>query len=415
MNRNQSTLLIFLLVVVGLAGLMIYNKRNDYSGAGNPVIGKKLLGEFPVNDVARISIKGSTNELNLAKKDGSWRVRERNDYPANYGEISESLLKLKDLKITQSEKVDPSQLARFGLVTGQGTNSATTVEFKDEKDKTLQSLVLGKKHMRKSNRPSPFGDDMEGGGWPDGRYVKVGSGNDNVILISDALDKMEPKPDQWLNKDFFKVEKVRSIAVAFPAATNSWKLSRETETGEWKLADATPTEKLDSAKTSALSNPLSAPSFNDVDTASKPEQLGLDKPTVVTLSTFEDFTYTLKVGTKTNDNYPVALTVNAQLPKERTAGKDEKPEDKDKLDKEFKEKQKKFEDKLTQEKACEKWIYLVSSWTVDPLLKERSQLLVEKKEEPKKEDKPAAADTAPKIPEPLTLPGTEEPAAASAK
>ena len=125
----------------------------------------------------------------------------------------------------------------------------------------------------------------------------------------------------------------------------------------------------------------------------KPEQTGLDKPTVVTLETFDDFTYTLKLGQKTNDNLPLVLAVTAQIPKERTPGKDEKPEDKDKLDKEFKEKQKKLEEKLSQEKGYGKWIYLVSSWTVDSLLKERSQLLAEKKEEPKKEEKPAATDS----------------------
>jgi len=316
-------------------------------------------------------------------------VRERNDYPANYTDITEFLLKVRDLKVGQSEKVGPSQLGRFGLASGDGTNAAMVVDFKDQKAKTLQTLLLGKKHMRKSPQPSPYGD-MGGGGWPDGRYIKAGPKAD-VVLVSDALDNIVPKPDQWLNKDFFKVEKVRSISVDFPVATNSWKLSRDTEAGSWKLADAKPGEELDSSKTSALSNPLSSPSFSDVDTASKPEQLGLDKPTVVTLDTFDNFSYVLKVGKKTNDNYPLAFTVNGQFQKERTPGKDEKPADKAKLDKEFKDSLKKLEDKLAQEKNYEKWTYLVSSWTLDPLLKERSQLMVEKKPEPKKETKPAAA------------------------
>ena len=44
-----------------------------------------------------------------------------------------------------------------------------------------------------------------------------------------------------------------------------------------------------------------------------------------------------------------------------------------------------------------------SKWTVDPLLKERKDLLAEKKEEPKKEEKPAATNvtTQPKIVPPL--------------
>jgi hypothetical protein len=394
MNRNQFTLLLFLLVVLGLAGLMVYNKQNEVGKGADPAIGRKLLGELPINDVAHISIKQGTNELNLVKKENLWRVRERNDYPANYSEISDFLLKAKDLKIVQSEKVGASQLPRLELVPGQSTNSALVVDLKDQNEKDIRSLLLGKKHLQKSKGPSQFGDAGEQG-WPDGRYVKVGAASDNVALISDALANLEPKPDQWLNKDFFKVEKIHSVAVEGPAVTNSWKLARDSETAEWKLADAKPAEQLDSTKTSSVGNALSSPAFTDVVTTLSPEQLGLDKPTIVNLDTFEDFSYTFKVGTKTNDNYPLAMSVSAKLATERTPGKDEKPEDKTRLDKEFKDRQKKLEDKLAQEKGYEKWVYLVSSWTLDPLLKDRLQLLAEKKPEPKKDEKPTASTEEP--------------------
>jgi len=269
------------------------------------------------------------------------------------------------------------------LAPGQDANGALVVDFKDQSDKSIRTLLLGKKHMKKGGgRPSQFGD-MGDQGFPDGRYVKVGSDSDTVALISDPLANIEPRPEQWLAKDFFKIEKARSIAVTFPNPTNSWKLSRETETGEWKLAEAQPNEQLDTSKASGVANPLASPSFTDVAVNAKPEELGLDKPTTATIETFDNFTYTLKLGQKTNDNLPLAMTVAAQPAKERTPGKDEKPEDKERLDKEFKEKQTKLEEKLAQEKPFEKWIYLVSSWTVDPLLQERSKLLVEKKEEPK--------------------------------
>jgi len=386
MNRKQLVILLLLVVVLGGAALLIRNKETASSQSGNATIGKKLLGDFAVNDVAHIAFKQGTNELNLAKKEDLWRVRERNDYPANYSEISDFLLKLRDLKIVQSDKVGPSQLARYSLGPGTGSNSVLVVEFKDQADKTLKSLLLGKKHMKKSDRPSPFAGESGDEGWPDGRYVVVGNDSQNVSLISDALANVEPKPEQWLNKDFFKVEKVRSIAVTFPAATNSWKLSRETESGEWKLADIKAGEQLDSTKASGVANPLGSPSFVDVAAKTKPDELGLNKPNVVTIDTFDNFNYMIKVGQKTNDNFPLTMTVAAQISKERAPGKDEKPEDKDKLDKEFKEKQKKLEEKLAQEKGFENWIYLVSTWTVDALLKERSHLLVEKKEEPKKDD-----------------------------
>jgi len=325
------------------------------------------------------------------------------------------LIKLGDLKIVQSEPVGASQLPKLGLVPRTETNSALVADFRDKDDKPLRSLLLGKKHMRKSNRPSPMGemDDEEGGGFPDGRYVKVGNDAKEVALISDALGNVDPKPSEWLNKDFFKVEKVRSVTVNFPVATNSWKLSRETEAGEWKLADAKPAEQIDNSKATSAGNSLSSPQFTDVSLA-KPEELGLDKPTTVTLDTFDKFIYTLKVGQKTNDNLPLMVSVAADLPKERTPGKDEKPEDKEKLDKEFKEKQKKLEEKLNQEKAYEKWTYLVSNWALDALLKERSQLLIEKKEEPKKEEKPTAETKTESPLTPLPEPAKKEDASDSA-
>jgi len=401
MNRKQLIILVVLVVVLGAAGLWL-NQRNQSSwqGGGRQGAASKLLGELPVNDVAAIVIKGGTNELELLRKDNLWRVKQRNDYPANFSEISSFLLKAADLKAAQTEEIGASQLGRYKLLPpGPGTNTAVLVELRDQGGKVIKSLLLGKTHMRKADsRPSPMGDMGESEGWPDGRYVMVGTAAKTLAVVSDPLSNLEPKPESWLNKDFFKVEKIRSIAVTYLVATNSWKVTRDTETAtEWKLADAKPDEKLDSSKTSSFSYALSSPSFNDVlpgDT--KPEQVGLDKPTVVTINTFEDFTYTLKLGQKTNDSLPLVVAVTAQIPKERTPGKDEKPEDKTRLDKEFTDKQKKLEDKLSQEKSFEKWVYQVSNWTVDSLLKERGQLLAEKKDEPKKEEakkdqEPAAA------------------------
>jgi hypothetical protein len=414
MNRKQFIILLVLVVVLGVAGKVLYQRnQTSWQGGGRQGAALKLMGDLPVNDVAAIVIKGGTNRLDLVRKDNLWQVKERNDYPANFSQIREFLLKAVDLKAAQSEEIGPSQLGRYKLLPpGPATNTAVLVEMRDQNGKVIKSLLLGKTHMRKSEgRPSPMGEMGDNEGWPDGRYVMVGTGAKTVAVISDPLSNLEAKPEAWLNKDFFKVEKIRSIAVAYPVPTNSWKVTRDTETGsDWKLADAKPEEKIDSAKTSSFSYALSSPSFTDVmPPNTKPEQTGLDKPTVITLDTFDNFTYTVKVGQKTNDNMPMVVAITAQIPKERTPGKDEKAEDKARLDKEFKDKQKKLEDKLSQEQAYEKWVYLVSNWTVDSLLKERAQLLVEKKEEPKKDEKLAAADASKKE-EPVALPAVPDPA-----
>jgi hypothetical protein len=374
-------------LVVGLVlgGIGIYlNKQKSASYSSTSKLATdKLLGDFPINDVAQITIRQSTNEVNLVKAD-AWTVKERDSYSANSGDIIELARKLWDLRPAQNQRIGESQLSRMELLPPDkgGTNSATLVELKGKDGKAIRSILMGKKSMRGGGGDDQFG----GGGFPNGRWVYLPDKPGTTYLVTEAFAEIEPKPERWLSKDFFKVEKIKSIAVTFAEATNSWKLTRETESGEWKLADAKPEEKLDPTKTSSFSYALSQPGFADVAIGLSPLQTGLDKPTTMVLETFEGLTYTLQAGAKTNDNVYLTVAVAADLPKERTPGKDEKPEDKEKLDKEFKDQQKKVEEKLSAEKRLAKSTYLVSNWTVDSLLKERSTLLAEKKEEEKKEE-----------------------------
>ena len=379
MNLKQLGILLTVVIVVGGAALLLHNRQNSSFGSGSPEMGKKLLGDFPFNDVAHIDIKNGTNELNLEKKNDLWRVHERGDYPANFSQISEFLLKARDLKVVQSEEIGPSQLPRMGLATGQGSNAAVVVEFKDQAEKPIRTMLLGKKDMKKSSGRSQFGGDES---FADGRWVKVGDGS-SIALISDPLENMEPKPDEWLNKDFFRVEKAKTIEVDFPVATNSWKLTRDSETADWKLANAKKGEELDSSKVSGVSSPFSSPNFSDVKPGTNLEESGTNKPTTVKISTFDNFDYTITLGTKTNDDVLTTVAVSAQLAKERTPGKDEKPDDKKRLDKEFTDAQQKLADKLKQEQDYEHWTYSMPSWVVDPILKQRGELLAEKKAEPK--------------------------------
>jgi hypothetical protein len=378
MNRKQFIILLVLVAVIGAAGFQVRQRGEHSWQASNQSLGRKLLPDLPLNDVAQITIKAGTGELNLAKRDNLWRVSERRDYPANFSQISGLLLKFADLKISQAEEIGPSQLGRFELLPPDaGTNTATQVEFKDAAGKTREVVLLGKKHMKKPAANSTFGG-MNDEGWPDGRYVMAGTSAKTIALVSDALEDVQPKPESWLNKDFFSIEKPRSIAVQFPEATNSWELTRASETNDWQLADAAKNEKPDATKVSSVTKPFSSPSFNDVAPAGdKPENSGLTNLTIVTVDTFDGFTYTVKLGEERNGDFPMRIAVTANLPVTRVAAKDERPEDKTKLDAEFKDRQKKLSEKLASEKKFEGWVYFVPSYNVEPVIKLRSQLLTE--------------------------------------
>jgi len=171
MKQKQLIILLVLVVALGVVGYVLRRNQQDaFIKGGGPSVDKKLFGDLPVNDVAQISIKHATDELNLAKKDDLWRVRERSDYPANFADanrgtsIRDFLTKAKDVKIVQVETVGPTHLGRLQLAPGEGSNSPVIVDLRDKDGKLIKSFSLGKKHTRKSDRPSPFGEMGDEGG-----------------------------------------------------------------------------------------------------------------------------------------------------------------------------------------------------------------------------------------------------------
>lgn len=407
MNKKQLILVIVLGLVLGGAGLFVMKNRQSSFSEGTQRMGSKLLGDYDINAIAAIRIQNASNTVNLVKAGDVWTLEERAGYPANFGTLRPLLLNLRELKVAKAVRVGPSRLPVLELVPPDKNGAGVLMELKDSSGKTTKSLLLGAKHMREATGDSPFGGDSA---WPDGRYVMVDGNPENIALVSDPLTQVEPRPQDWISKDWFKVEKLKSVSLVSTNATNNWKVARETEAGPWKLVDAKPGEELDTSKSSSVTSALSYPSFNDVATNDSPEVTGLDQPIVATLETFDDFVYTVKIGDQTaDDNYYVQVDVAGNFPKTRPPGKDEKEEDKERLDKEFQEQLKKLEDKLKAEEACEKWTYLVSKWTIDPFFKVRSDLLAEKKDDEKKADEKKEAGTAGAVlpVPPMELPGLD--------
>lgn len=376
MNRKQ----LILLIVVGLAvaGLAWYatNSHREEFDQRDVGIGQKLLGDFSGSDVAQITIKSRDAEVNLAKQDG-WVVKERSGYPASISEISELVRKLWELKPAQSQKIGQSQWGRLDLVPpgdkSGGTNTATLVELKDKDGKPIRAVLLGRKQMRDSGG--------QFGGFPVGRWIALPDNKDTAFVTSEAFAEVEPKAESWVNKDFFKIEKLKAISLVSTNATNSWSLSRTNETAEWVLADRKDGEDLDKNKLSSLNWALSSPSFNDVyPKDAEPVKDAFAAARTISLETFEGFKYVVKVGSQPDpESFYITVSASADLPKERTAPADEKAEDKEKAEKAWKEAQDKLKDKLKKEQALDKWVFKVAKWTVDSVLKDRASFFADKK------------------------------------
>lgn len=371
MNRKQFSILLAVLVILG-GGVWSLKKSDESSWTQTANrVGQTLLPNFLINDVANIRIDNGHTAVNLTKKDGQWRVKERGDYPANFSMISDLLLRIQDQKIIQSDAISPDQRPDLYLIEPiKDKPSAIAVELQDADAKSIAKLLLGKRYMKKG----PTGAEV-----PAGRYVMIAGDEKTAALVGDVLLDVEPKPENWIVKDFARAEKVKSIAFNADDGSNVWKMQREKDGGVWQLADARPNEKFDTTRGTSAVNAISMISFIDVVASTESIDTGMSKARIVVAETFDGLTYTFRLGNASgDDNQYIGVTLSGGVAKERAFAADEKSEDKARLDKEFKERLAKLEARLKFEKTLSNWTYLTPKWRLDSLLKDRAGLMMDK-------------------------------------
>ena len=375
MSRKHFLYLVIALVVLGAAGFALFWQDLAAYRASGAKIGAKLLPGLKIADVAEIRLQSPKHQVTLARKEKLWVVQERGGYPASFGEISDLMIKLVELKVTQSEQVGASLLPRIELADpGKGEGGGTLIEFRDGTGKVLAGLVLGKKVLKKDPlNPLPAAKD----GVPAGRYVRIVGAKDTVVVVSDPLGKGEADPGKWLNKDFFKAERIRTLAAGPEGASPHWKIARAEEWGQWKFAAGG--GELNPSAAVAATNRLGTLSFDDVALDSAKEAGG--KPFLLVAETFDNLVYTVKLVRKgKGDEHYVIFTVKGEPPKSRVPEKGEKPEDKERRDKEFAESRKQLEERIAAERALSKWTYVIGGRELEPLLKTRGDMVAPRRD-----------------------------------
>jgi uncharacterized protein DUF4340 len=231
-------------------------------------------------------------------------------------------------------------------------------------------VVLGKKVLRKDpGNPLPAAQD----GVPAGRYMRVLDGKERVVVVSDPLNNAEALPGKWVDKDFFKAERIKTLTVT-PAGGQPWRITRDVEWGQWKFAGGG--GALDASAAVGAVNALSQLGVSDVAVDVKPDEQA--KPVTVTAETFDGLTYTLRISQRgSSDEYLVNVSVAGEPPRERAPEKGEKAEEKERRDKDFAESRKRLEERVSREKGLASWTFVVERKQVAPLLRTREQMVAQ--------------------------------------
>ena len=427
MNNRQ---LITILVALGLVAVGVVWKFSSGSGTASgrqSLALDRALPDFPLNEVVSIQIKNQKEEVNLALQGETWGVKERDAYPANFDFVKDLVTKAHDLRVIEQVKIGQSQLGRLQLVSPAAETAkeakpeqvGTLVIFKKANDQELGRMLLGKSIEREASPDNPFFNV----GGASGRFVQVGEVTDTAYKVKEAFSSLNVDVKGWLEKSFISPSgglKSIEVKVADPA-DQSWKVEKEKEGADAVLADKKEGEQIDPEKVKQAGSAFSSAYFTDVATAAEKDKSGLDAPLrTATVSFFDGFTYTLKIGNKAkpddenSDYYMMVSAAYTPLPAPSAPAAAEPPAEpqptpapegetadqkteREKKDadartaweqakqsiesaktqyeselKQWEDAKTKKEERLAKEKTFEGRTYIVSKYTVDWFLKDRS-------------------------------------------
>ena len=356
MNARVALVLVVLLVVIG-GGALLYNQQERGRRADNvATLGKPLLKDVKAADVAALRIVEPKAALTLQRKDDGWVIAERRGFPADLAKVRELVLKLIELKVGQSEPIGDKDRARLNL-----DASATQVELAAADGKPVAKLVVGKKYFK---REVENADQAAG----DGRFVALPAQAGTVYIVSDPLTQASAKSADWIDKSSFQVEKVKTLEVRFAGGKGGYRIERNADNADWKLAGLKPGEKLDTGRANAASYSLSLLELADV-APDDAKDTGLDKPTLINATTLDGLAYEIKVGRLEGDDYFVRFSSSGTPPAEASGA------DADRI--------KKLKERLPREKLLSDYVLVIPKSKLDDTLKPHADLL-EKKPEAKK-------------------------------
>ena len=167
MSQKHFLILALLVLVIGGAGVAMYQRDTESWQSVDSRLGQKVLPDLQISEITQIHIRHKKDELNLVNEGGAWGVKERGGFPADPALIAELTFKAREWKIVQSEPISEAQRARIDVAAPDAAEGAATLlELRGKGDKALATLFLGKKHLGKPPLQVKGFDK----GQPDGRF-----------------------------------------------------------------------------------------------------------------------------------------------------------------------------------------------------------------------------------------------------
>lgn len=380
--KTLSTLAVIAAILIIVA---VFTAEQQEPGA--PPTGQPVFPELKtvINDVTELSVATQSGTITLHRQEGTWRVKEKHDYPADLGTVRETLIGLAELKTLEPKTRKTELYEKLGLqdVDAEGSLS-TGVTLKDVKGKTLAAAILG--HDRPAQRKSGYKEI----------FIRK-TGKPQTWLVEGRL-VVEKNPGQWLDKELVQIEtkRVRRLTVTHPDKTRLVVEKAKPADLDYQVANLP--EGLEIESQFSVNNIVSTVTSLSLDDVKPRSDVPFDGQPVVTavFETFDGLQGTVQLLPKDEKSYVKISAVfnpdliwepepekEPELEKESESTPDEQPETKaqdNEITTEPKQSEMRPEAEVKAEiealnKRVADWVYVIPKFRADTLLKKPQDLL----------------------------------------
>lgn len=206
MNPKTILTLGAVAVVAGGASLFVLGGG---SKAGPPADARAGTAAFPdlrtrVNDVARVTLVGAGERLELARSGEGWGLADKGGYPVDVDKVKALVVGLSELEVVEEKTSNPALFHKLDLQDPGGEEvPSKRVTLTDEGGAEIADIVIGRiTPARGSARSSLFVRDAGGGA---------------ALEVLGSV-RVESSPTAWLDRTIAKIERkrVRSVRVTHP-------------------------------------------------------------------------------------------------------------------------------------------------------------------------------------------------------
>ena len=206
----KTTIILIIVALFGLASIYCADKIKTRRITKERRLGQELYPGYPVNDIAKITLKSNAGTATLERHGNVWETDDGSNYRADYDKVCRLLDTIYRLQAGQEIHVrkEGYQAIKVANPDEVSTNAGVLVETFLENGEKQSSFIVGRTKMASQEESqSPYGQFFLG------QYLRLS--NEEKPMLVKSMFMLDPNPSSWQDRFVLhlKAEEISSVKV----------------------------------------------------------------------------------------------------------------------------------------------------------------------------------------------------------